>query len=475
MTPYEYFSLYWSKEIFEIFYEQSTLYAHQKDGIILNSSIEEMEQFIGILLFMGLVKMPAIKMYWAAETRFAAIADIMSRNRFEQLRKYLHVANNDNTTTANDPAHDKLFKIRPLLSVLRTNMQETPPEERHSVDEQMIPFKGRSNLKQYVKGKPHKWGFKVFMRAGESGMMYDFEIYTGKGTCEDFGLGFSGDIVMALTSELPEGKNFKLYFDNWFSSLQLAIALKERGIFCVGTIRSDRMGGCSLSSEAQLKLSGRGSYDWRVETEGNVALIRWYDRKAVNFVCTYSPVDPEGKCKRWSAADKKSIEIKCPNVVKEYNAFMGGVDLADMLIELYRVDIRSVKWYTRIIYWCLSVAVVNAWLLYRRHQQQKNLKFHFSLANFQSQIAAALLKAGQFKSKKRNSQETSSKAPKRKLFAVRPVDDVRYDGYQHWPEYSAKGRCKFCPNGFTQVTCTKCKINLCMTPAKNCFLNFHTK
>ena len=154
---------------------------------------------------------------------------------------------------------------------------------------------------------------------------------------------------------------------------------------------------------------------------------------------------------------------------------MGGVDLADMLIELYRVDLRSAKWYTRIIYWCLSVSVVNGWLLYRRHQQQKNLKSGFSLAKFQAHIATALLKAGQLKSKRKFSQNDSPKAPKRKMFAPRPVDDVRYDGYQHWPEYARKGRCKFCINGFTQTTCTKCKVNLCLTPAKNWFQSFHTK
>jgi hypothetical protein len=71
------------------------------------------------------------------------------------------------------------LKITPLLSSLRANMMKVEPEERHSIDEQIIPFKGRSLMKQYNK-KPHKWGFKVFTRAGASGMMYDFEIYTGK-------------------------------------------------------------------------------------------------------------------------------------------------------------------------------------------------------------------------------------------------------------------------------------------------------
>ncbi|CAI6357360.1 unnamed protein product [Macrosiphum euphorbiae] len=90
----------------------------------------------------------------------------MSRNRFSTISRYFHVEDN---TTAKGPGsvnYDKLHKIRPLLNILQINMHDIPPEERHSVDEQMIAFKGRSHLKQYVRNKPHKWGFKVFTRAG---------------------------------------------------------------------------------------------------------------------------------------------------------------------------------------------------------------------------------------------------------------------------------------------------------------------
>jgi len=68
----------------------------------------------------------------------------------------------------------------------------------------MIPFKGRSSLKQYIKNKPHKWGIKVFSRAGISGIVYDFEIYVGKGTTrESTDLGISGDIVIRLAPTYP--------------------------------------------------------------------------------------------------------------------------------------------------------------------------------------------------------------------------------------------------------------------------------
>lgn len=47
------------------------------------------------------------------------------------------------------------------------------------------------------------------MRHGSSGIIYDFHVHTGKGTCKDIVLGFSGDIVITLCENLSSIKNFK--------------------------------------------------------------------------------------------------------------------------------------------------------------------------------------------------------------------------------------------------------------------------
>ena len=57
--------------------------------------------------------------------------------------------------------------------------------------------------------------------------------------------------------------------------------------------------------------------------------------KAVHLISMYCSIDPADKCKRWSVAEKKRINVERPNVVKEYNQHMGGVDLCDMMLELY--------------------------------------------------------------------------------------------------------------------------------------------
>ena len=49
-------------------------------------------------------------------------------------------------------------------------------------------------------------------------------------------LGISSDIVSDLASNIPENQNFKLFFDNWLTSISLMNGLRQRGILSVGTI-----------------------------------------------------------------------------------------------------------------------------------------------------------------------------------------------------------------------------------------------
>lgn len=95
----------------------------------------------------------------------------------------------------------------------------------------------------------------------------------------------------------------------------------------VGTIRQNRMGRCPLDNENKLEAQGRGSFDAVTEMKTGVNLIRWMDKKAINFISTYCTVEPQGNAMRWNPVEKKKTAIPRPDVVGEYNAFMGGVDL----------------------------------------------------------------------------------------------------------------------------------------------------
>ena len=76
----------------------------------------------------------------------------------------------------------KLWKLRPWLSALRDDFLSIPAEENNYVDEIMVAFKGKHSIKQYIRGIPYPWGFKLWGRAGASGILYDFDVYQGSNT-----------------------------------------------------------------------------------------------------------------------------------------------------------------------------------------------------------------------------------------------------------------------------------------------------
>jgi len=313
---------------------------------------KEIEQYIGILARMGIVHMPRYDLYWGVELRYPPIADVMTRNRFKELNRFLHFNGNALATQSrDDPAYDRFYKVRPLLTMLRDACLLTEPEERLSVDEQMIPYKGKNSLRQYLPKKPKKWGFKVMARCGVSGLTYDFFMYDGNGPKVTESCGSqSSDFVLKLCETLPKHMNYKVYFDNWFTSFELQILLKSWGIWSVGTIRTNRLRNCSLKTESELKKEGRGAMDARYEKKTGISVVRWLDSSAVQLSATHVGVEPLSTIKRWDRKQKKYVQVTCPAIVREYNQHMGGVDLFDMLMALYKVDHKSRKWYRRIFF-----------------------------------------------------------------------------------------------------------------------------
>ncbi|KAJ8928076.1 hypothetical protein NQ314_019390 [Rhamnusium bicolor] len=95
-----------------------------------------------------------------------AVSQTMTCNRFEEIRRFLHFSNNNEQVPFGQDGHDKLFKIRPFLDKVRERLLRIPKEEHLTIDDQIVPTKTRSSMKQYNPKKPHKWGFKVFVLSG---------------------------------------------------------------------------------------------------------------------------------------------------------------------------------------------------------------------------------------------------------------------------------------------------------------------
>ena len=203
----------------------------------------------------------------------------------------------------------------------------------------IIPSKTKfSKIRQYNPKNPKKWGFKNLVRAGSSGMMYDFYIYSGKEEEVDAqykNLQKSVKVVARLCKELPCHQNHKVFFDNWFTTLYLMLYMRKEGYLSVGTVRSNRIQGCPLTPNKELGKKGRGSYDYKVDNNSGIIVVKWVDHSTVLLVSSYVRVMPVEDIVRWCKKASARKAASCPQIVVVYNKCMGGVDLADMLIALF--------------------------------------------------------------------------------------------------------------------------------------------
>jgi len=484
-TPYQFFNFLFPKSIITYITDQSNLYASQiRPNNLPNISEKEIEQFIGILLKMSISSLPSIRHHWGV-LGHPSVYNVMPVNRFEEIKRFMHF--NDNTTNTPE-TYDRLFKVKPLLDQIKNILITIPKEEYLAVDEQIIPTKCKTSLKQYNPKKPHKWGYKVFVLSGVSGFSYDFDIFAGEQTnkmpdnCPT--LSTSSNMVIKMAYTIPRQKNYKLFFDNWFTSLPLMVYLDKEGILPLGTARLNRIAGLIMPNEKEFKKLGRGSMCEKTTTIDNVKVsaVSWFDNKVVTMVSTYVGSQPTVEKQRFFRSLKMKKMVTCPKAVDVYNQYMGGVDLLDSMLGYYRISLKSRKYYMKIFYHMVDLCVVNAWLLYRRVHPDT----YIPLVDFKliiSEVLCEVLKP----SPRRKGRPLSSENTTQSLYNAKrrrrgpcselPAEESRLDGMDHLPiQLISRSRCKYptCKSK-TMASCIKCALPLCFNQERNCFLLFHTQ
>lgn len=109
----------------------------------------EIKTFCGLVLWMGLVKLPSIRDYWSRQSIYDVRFGKSSRNRFKLILRMIHFSYNQEC-----PKRDRLYKIQFLVDMLVHNFQTLyTPYELICVDETMVPFRGRLVMSTINKNK----------------------------------------------------------------------------------------------------------------------------------------------------------------------------------------------------------------------------------------------------------------------------------------------------------------------------------
>lgn len=442
-TPCEYFQLFFDETLFQFIHRESRRYS----GVDFN--MNELKAVFGVILASGIVSQPNRRDYWSSKAIKAnqAISQSISSNKFEKIFSGLHFLDPD--TKLN---HDKFMKIRLLLTLLnRRFMRHMPKANMFSVDESMVPYYGRHNCKQFIRGKPIRFGFKVWALCTASGYACQLEPYPGRAEkkTDEYDLGSSSNVVYYFCKQLSEIQAINdskvcVTMDNYFTSLHLLQRIRDDFGFCAsGTIRRNRI----ISSPIEEKKHERGhSESFICDELGGIKVTSWTDNKQVIIASTDFGKNPVGKVKRYSRKERKQIQVDRPAAVAHYNSTMGGVDLLDANVAQCRTVVRGKKWYFPLFLYLVDIAVVNSWTLFKLNGNK------MTLHNFRTEIAEQLLL--------RNEK-------KRKTILQR---QSKVSEMSHLVSYVEKQqRCKQCQKK-TSFVCKTCDLYL---HPKDCFERFH--
>ena len=242
------FTLVFTNELVESIVTESNRYAQSCLNEKYNTweiiTSEEMYAYFGFLILMGIVNLPSIMDYWRKDIVFnyRPLSSRISRTRFLDIHRFLHFVDNESLPSYGDPRYSKIQKVKPVLTYISSKFQELfNPGRDLSVDEAMVKYKGRSSIKQYMPKKPIKKGFKIWMLAdSDTGYVLKFNVYEGKrGNTTEKGLG--AQVVMRLTENVHHLYHH-VYFDNYFTSIDLMLNLFRLRTYACGTMRADRKG-----------------------------------------------------------------------------------------------------------------------------------------------------------------------------------------------------------------------------------------
>ena len=433
---------------------ESIRYALQK-GRMFTCTDREIEVFIAVTYFMGLKKLPALRDYWRTdELGVPFVRNSMPRDRYEEIRANLHFVNNLDPLRASD----KASKIRPLIEHFNIIYQRYSKAVSHqSVDEHMVKFKGHHSMKQYVKNKPIKWGFKFWLRCDAvTGYLFQFDIYTGRKDTPELGLG--ENVVMDLTKNLKD-TGVSIFADNYFSSPTLAVLLRDRGINYVGVVRKDRKG---LPAFKEDKKMARGDHEMFHCKEENLMALKWIDNKSVHIISSIINAETS-HAERRVKGQKEKVRVECPELIKMYNKHMGGVDINDRMKSTHEQDRRGRRYYLRLAFDMLDQLMVNSRIVFNTLNTENQL----NAKEYQLAIARGIVSG--FTSRSRNASAAPIKVKQSISSKVVVVD--------HMPIFGSRERCKYCAKIGKDlksfIRCSTCNIALCLNKDRNCFQEYH--
>jgi len=366
-TPSELYKLFLTDEILDIIVNETNFYAanflathasrnKQQYKKWKEVTKEELLKVVGIIFIMGMVKKPTISDYWSTDPLISTpvFRKVMVRDRFLIILKFLHFSHDGPMT-----ATDRLFKFRNIQNLLQERCRSVYiPDKYVAIDEEVVLWRGRLVFRQYIPGKRHKYGVKLFMLCEPNGYVFNWSVYSADAADME-GFGRSEAVVLNLMEPLLD-KGYQLYVDNYYTSFPLAHELLRRNTTVCGTLRANRK---HIPKEVVKEKLRRGGM--KRMRKGRIVCLKWKDKRDVLALSSNHSGSMMPIRRRRRGAPGGHEVIDKPNLIIEYNKHMGGVDRTDQMLAYYNPLRKTLKWYRKLVIHMLDFCINNAHVVYK--------------------------------------------------------------------------------------------------------------
>ena len=469
-TPEDAFLLYIDNKLVNMMIKYTNAEGKKKRGNEWKMMDEiELKAFIGCLIHAGALhqnKHSLDTLFNPADGN-PLIRAAFSHNRFQDLLTFLRF--DDKNTRSERKERDQFCPIRDFWDQWHKNLGKYfVPGENVTVDEQLVPFRGRCIFLQYMPSKPDKYGMKIFWVCDSEtayplrGLPYLGKKKTGP-RAERVQKGLGEKTVLELTKD-KDFKGRNVTCDNYFTTLELAEKLEKQKMTLVGTVKRNK---AFLPPKFQQK-KALPLYESDFCYRKDSVLISYQSKKAKNVVLLSSMHND-------SKIDEG--EKKKPEIVLKYNQTKGGVDSMDQMAHSFTRKRKSRRWPLVQFFNILDISTIAARIVYSRKFPNDQLSKPDSRQQFNIKIAKQLV-LPQIQ-RRQDSASTLHETVKNNISAVLKVlmpeppittekrgkaskrKSVDNDG--DGPPKKQK-RCGFCPankDRKTKTICSRCSKFVC--------------
>ncbi|KAL4009164.1 hypothetical protein ACER0C_003016 [Sarotherodon galilaeus] len=308
----------------------------------------EFRAYVGLLVLAGVYRSrgEACESLWDAESGRSVFRAAMPLKTFRAYSSALRFDDREARRAVRGEGggggYDKLAPIRAVWDEWCARLPAMyRPGPEVTVDERLVPFRGRCPFRQYMPSKPARYGIKIWVACdARSSYAWKMQIYTGKpdkrGPPEKH---LAARVVLDLTEGLTPGRNYS-----------------------PAPRHEEREGGGGGGGGG-----GRGPdtiiLSYVAKKNKNVLLLttahRYHRRSG-----------PEPRPSRRRIGNGKSSSSSNgggkPPLVLHYNRTKGGVDNLDKVVSTYSCRRKTCRWPVALFHNMVDVAAYNAFVLWRK-------------------------------------------------------------------------------------------------------------